>query len=440
MSTRSLPPNDLGAMFGKEDDPLRNMTGEDFAALLGLSKARTLQSESAIISGRPRLAEQALHGPAGNIVRTIEPHSEADTAAILLQFLAAFGNIIGPGPHCTVEATRHGLNVFVVLVGDSSKARKGTSWGHIRRLFHRVEAEWVANRVTGGLSSAEGLINEVRDEEAATDRRLMAVSDEFASVLKVMSREGNTLSPLLRSAWDSGDLKTLVKTNPLKATGAHISLIGHITQTELLKFLNGTEANNGFGNRLLWIWVTRSKFLPEGGAVPEQEMSALSIQVREAVQWAKNEREFRRDHTSRQLWATVYPELSRGQPGLLGAVTSRAEAQVLQLSAIYAALDQSAVIRVEHLWAALSLWDYCFASARYIFGDATGDPNADRIRDSLNAAGANGMNKTDLHAIFKRHISGDALDRAVKQLESMGIARRETMRSEGRSMEMWFAN
>ena len=73
------------------------------------------------------LAEPALYGLAGFAVRTLALHTEADPAAILLQFLAAFGNILGPAPHCTVGATRHGLNLFVVLVGESSKARKASS-------------------------------------------------------------------------------------------------------------------------------------------------------------------------------------------------------------------------------------------------------------------------------------------------------------------------
>jgi hypothetical protein len=35
-----------------------------------------------------------------------------------------------------------------VLVGESSKARKGTSWNQIRRLFAEVDHPWVAERVT----------------------------------------------------------------------------------------------------------------------------------------------------------------------------------------------------------------------------------------------------------------------------------------------------
>jgi len=92
----------------------------------------------------PTLAESAFYGLAGLAVRTLAPHTEADPAAILLQFLAAFGNLVGPAPHCTVGSTRHSLNLFVVLVGESSKARKGTSWRQIAGLFH--EADRVGSR------------------------------------------------------------------------------------------------------------------------------------------------------------------------------------------------------------------------------------------------------------------------------------------------------
>jgi hypothetical protein len=93
----------------------------------------------------PILAEAALYGVAGLAVCGLAPHSEAHPAAILLQLLAAFGNAVGPAPHCMVDATRHGLNLFVVLVGESSKARKGTSWNQIRRLFAEVDRPWSTN-------------------------------------------------------------------------------------------------------------------------------------------------------------------------------------------------------------------------------------------------------------------------------------------------------
>lgn len=72
---------------------------------------------------------------------------------------------------------------------------------------------------------------------------------------------------------------------------------------------------------------------------------------------------------------------------------------------IYAALDRSLVIELPRLEAALAVWEYCEASARYIFGDATGDPTADRILEALRAAGP--LNRTDISALFQRNVSAD---------------------------------
>src|SRR5271154_1786946 len=127
-------------------------------------------------SGYPRLPAAALHGLAGTVVRTIAPHTEAHPAAILLQLLAAFGNLLGRGPHCMVDATRHGLNLFVVLVGDSSKGRKGTSWSQIARLFSEVDHPWLSTRVSSARLAASGLVYALRDQQPPTDRRLLAFS------------------------------------------------------------------------------------------------------------------------------------------------------------------------------------------------------------------------------------------------------------------------
>ena len=49
------------------------------------------------------------------------------------------GNAIDRKPYFRVEADRHYLNLFTVLVGETSKARKGTSWGRVRWLLEQVD-------------------------------------------------------------------------------------------------------------------------------------------------------------------------------------------------------------------------------------------------------------------------------------------------------------
>ena len=79
--------------------------------------------ESGFPPAPAHLREAAFHGPAGEFVRTIEPHTEADPAATLIQFLLAFGNACGRGPGFRVESDEHGTNEFAAIVGDTVEGR-----------------------------------------------------------------------------------------------------------------------------------------------------------------------------------------------------------------------------------------------------------------------------------------------------------------------------
>jgi hypothetical protein len=384
--------------------------------------------------------QYALYGLAGQAVRTLAPHTEAQPEAILLQLLAAFGNVIGPGPHCMVGATRHTLNLFVVLVGESSKARKGTSWNQIARLFAEVDPAWTDNRVTSARLTARGLIG-ILGQEQAGDRRLLVLAEELASVLHTMGRSRSQLSPLLRCAWDSGPLRILDRDRLVQASGGHLSLIGHITQRELAESLHRTEAHNGFANRCLWAIAQRVRCLPDGGNLSAEELSALAGGLKRAVDWAQGHPEilFRRDHAASELWNDHYATLSQDRPGLHGTATGRAEAQVLRLSAIYAALDCSSIIRLPHLQAALTLCDYCSYSATTLFGNCVGDSIADRIREALQAA-ESGLTREQIRKLFHGHVSSHSIDQALEKLSSLQqvTSRSVSGRGRGRRTILWF--
>jgi len=408
------------------------------------------------------MAPEALHGLPGDFVRMVDPHTEADPAGLLVQFLVAMGNVIGRGPHFVAEGSKHYLNLFAALVGTTAKGRKGTSWAHTGNIATAVDEAW-KDRVVHGLSSGEGLIWAVRDpitqrqpvkekgrvtdyedvlvDPGVEDKRLLVVEGEFATALRVLGREGNILSAAVRNAWDTGDLRTLTKNSPAKATGAHISIIGHVTRDELLRYLGTTEAANGFANWFLWVCVRRSKVLPDGGRLHEVNMAPFVRRLRAAVEFARSVGELRRDEEARAIWHEVYPELSEGKPGLLGAVIARAEAQVMRLACLYAVLDMSNLVRREHLLAALAVWDYCEASARFIFGDALGDPVADEILRALRAAGEEGMTRTAIREdLFQRNMPSRRIQRALAVLVEAGLVSVERVTDTGgRPAEIYLA-
>jgi hypothetical protein len=404
-----------------------------------------------------QLDPAAFYGLAGEVVEAMAPHTEADPAALLLNFLVWFGNAAGRSARALAEADRHGTNLFVVLVGESAKGRKGSATGHIRELFQIIDPDWADRRILGGASSGEGIIWAVRDpiektqavkergkytgdyqtvidDQGVSDKRMLLVEPEFASVLKVMAREGNTLSNLIRQSWDSGNLRTLTKNSPTVATGAHISILGHVTKEELLRYLSDTEAGNGFANRFLFIWTKRANILPEGGGIIDY--NKLAGPVKNMLERAQAMPTLERDVDAKKAWAFIYEELSEGKLGLFGAVTAQAEAQVLRLSVIYAALDGSSAIKPAHLEAALAVWEYAEASAKHIFGDATGDSIADRILGALNLGE---RNRTDINHLFQRHMSAKRIEQALNFLLALKKANYRMRESGGRSEEVWFA-
>jgi len=429
------------------------------AAWLGI----VLRAADAIpIASQPQwpqdAAPEAFYGLAGDIVRTLEPHTEADPLALLSNVLGLFGNVVGYQPYFVTEQDRHGLRLFTIQVGETAKGRKGVAHEIARRLFLQAAPEWAASNITTGLSSGEGLIWAVRDpiekqepikekgrvlgyqtvlvDEGIGDKRLMVVEPEFARTLRVMMRDGNILSAVIRQAWDTGNLRVLTKSTPAKATEANISIVGHITKAELLRYLDDSEAFNGFANRFLWVCVRRSKVLPEGGSVNEEEIAALARRVGEAIRFGQGVRQMVRDDDARAIWREVYASLSEGKPGLFGAVIGRAEAQVVRLACIYALLDKSSVVRANHLLAALAFWERCEACARYIFGDRTGDPVADTILAALRAGP---LSQTQISHLFRRHQPAGRIATALASLEQAGLVTSEERETGGRPERVWTA-
>lgn len=387
---------------------------------------------------------KALYGLAGDIVRAIEPHSEADPTALLVQLIVAFGNVAKRTAYFVAEADRHHMNLFTVIVGDSSRGRKGSSLGYIRSLMEEADENW-AGVISGGLTSGEGLVHHVRDEDGGfmpgairQGKRALVVESEFASVLKAQSRQGSTLSTIIRQAWDTGNLSVMRRDSPDKATNAHISIIGHITGDELRQCLNGTDTVNGYANRFLWVVSRRSKKLPEGGYFNLADHAPLIARLKKAIEFAGTVGEMKRDEEARELWREIYGHIDDELPsGRLEAILSRAEAQIMRLACVYALLDCSNIVRRVHLEAAKAVWDYSVASTRYVFGSYVLGKKAQKFLDLLHEAGTAGLNKTDLFR--KNGGRSDGLNEALAELEQTGYAFSVRIPTDGRDEERWFA-
>jgi hypothetical protein len=258
-----------------------------------------------------------------------------------------------------------------------------------------------------------------------------------------MTRPGNTVSRIIRDAWDGRSyIESLTKNSPARVTEPMISIISHITIEELREALDRTAMANGYANRFLFACVRRGQLLPHGGNKDDEVIRDLGSKIAEALTKARCLERITMTQPAAKRWEKIYTAMSVEHPGLLGAITARAEAQTLRLALVYAVTDGANEIDGAHLEAALALWRYSETSAKLIFGDTTGDPLADEILRALRANFTTGMTRTDLGQMFRHspHRAG-AIGAALLRLQQLGMVccDQSARPGPGRPSERWLA-
>jgi hypothetical protein len=194
----------------------------------------------------PILDSATYYSHAGEIVRDIEPQTEADPAALVFSILTLAGNMSGKNTRAFIHDDEHPPRLFTVIAGGSNTGAKGTGYAALRPFFRAADDSWFGNRVLGGFGSGEAIIAELQSKENEPfDPRLLVLETELARVLAVNSRESSTSSMTIRQAWDGHNLENRRSKDKVVARIHHVSMLAHITPDELLARLTENDSTNG---------------------------------------------------------------------------------------------------------------------------------------------------------------------------------------------------
>ncbi|MCR4514662.1 YfjI family protein [Aeromicrobium sp. 50.2.37] len=422
--------------------------------LLGLDPAATFEEQGRARLARlqaqreqpPVLGKAALAGLAGEVIRAKSPDTEATDAAMLITLLTAFSAMSGRGSWVMVGDQKHHPVVFSVVVGGTSRDRKGTSLAAVKPVLEAADdpdAPFLTTRVARGIGSGEALIQEVAGAAKAADggprgkslsetndQRLLVIETEYGRLLTVGARQGSTLSMTVRSAWDGDPLANTTKGQRLLADSAHICILGHVTQDELRRKMAAGDDANGYANRFLHVLSRRETLLPEPRQLSETETKRLADKLRSAITFASSAREVTRSQEFRTDWDRVYRVIESQPDGgpMFGNMTARASAHILRLSLVYALLDQSHELQPRHLRAALAVWEYAEATVAYLWGPSLGSARLDKLADLLTAE-PEGLTITAIHRRFSNNMQKHEVDDLVQLLVKMGMAKTQRRQS-----------
>lgn len=374
----------------------------------------------------PALADEGWHGPFGEYALLASAYTEADPVGILACLLAAFGAVVGPSPHMNAGNVRHPVNIGVVLVGQSAKARKGSAFAAADQVLRAAEPAFRKARVLGGFNSGEAMADAFRGVDGGpVEPRLLVLEPEFCRFLAAASRDGSSMSQMARHAWDGWPLETRARSLKVVVDQHHLAVVAQTTAEELRARLRADDVYNGFANRFLWVGVRRGELQPNGGNVPAEAITYASNAMTKAIHKARRKSLMNRNAAGETRWDQVYREIAADDPGgPIGGATNRGDAQTLRLAMLYALADGAASISEVHVDAAFALWRYCRASAAWIWGDgAAVGPLETKLIEALRRAAPGGLNRSDVHGVLHNHASGAEIDALVRQLEQRGLVK-----------------
>jgi len=399
--------------------------------------------DSELLNPPPELDPLALHGVLKEACEVSTRFSEASKVAVAANIISTFSAIVGRTAYQHIGDGVCHARPFFLLTGKTGKARKGTSEYTPKRLFDAVETMLgedytPAKRHEGGLSTGEGLGWTIRDdtldedgelvEAGVKDKRLYISEAEFAGTMAAASREKNNLSATIRTAWDGKTISPLVKNAKWCTTNPHIIITGHITSAELLDRMSDVDAQSGFMNRFVILHIVRPKLVPLPKRTPDADVQRIAALFAEAVIFARGNDEQANDGLEMKLspdainyWCGRYKALTKEENGLAGVLLVRTEIYCRMFAMIFALLDKSAIIEVEHIKAALAWIKYWRDSVRYIFQTLAAKAEASKMNDTAKSvyefiSSSPKCTRTELTSHFKNKLNSSEITQGLNYL------------------------
>jgi len=399
--------------------------------------------DSELLNPPPELEPIALHGILKKACDVSTRYSEASKVAVAANILSTFSAIIGRTAYQHIGDGVCHARPFFLLTGKTGKARKGTSEYTPKRIFDAVEKllgedYTPAKRHEGGLSTGEGLGWTIRDdtldeagevtEVGVKDKRLYISEAEFAGTMAAASREKNNLSATIRTAWDGKNISPLVKNAKWCTTNPHIVITGHITSAELLDRMSDVDAQSGFMNRFIILHIVRPKLVPLPKRTPDEDVQQIAAHFAESVIFARGDNEGENNGLEMKLspdaikyWCGRYKGLTKEDNGLAGVLLVRTEIYCRMFAMIFALLDKSAIIEVDHIKAALAWIKYWRESVRYIFQTLAAKAEASKMNDTAKGVyeficSNSKCTRTELTSHFKNKLNSSEITQGLNYL------------------------
>jgi hypothetical protein len=290
----------------------------------------------------------------------VGPCTEAPVEFHLITLIVAIGCLIGRRcwvmmPHATFP------NFYALLIGETGDSRKTTAYRFgidlLRDVSDRIDAKV---KPLFGLASIEGLAAAMKDGDSAEAFRILAVEDEFKSLIrKGQQKSTSNLIPRLTELYNTlARFEVNTKADRIVIQDPFLSVISSTTDTWFAECMSESEISGGFLNRWVVLRGKSDKLIAFPEPVDDGKWQRLVHDLAQAVQRASGR--FTLSDGAKEVYSEFYRLFrTRQGEGLLLEATSRGHLHAIKFGLVYAVLAGHSQIEADDIKRGIALAVHC---------------------------------------------------------------------------------
>ncbi|MFC1616836.1 DUF3987 domain-containing protein, partial [Candidatus Margulisiibacteriota bacterium] len=369
-----------------------------------------------------------------------EKMTEADRRAIKSTLMAGLGNQYGGRLKVKLGSIKSPLILNILIVGETSKGRKGEAIDKALDILKVVNPSWIENNISSGLKTGPGLIQTIinKKEDVNGYKKLFIIEEEGGTLFNLAYQKDNNTHALIRITFDQKPLQNMTVTNPQSVKDYLLTVIVCITPKELEEVMPKLFIHNGSINRFGVQEAIKENSVAIPGEINISGINSEIDQLKKAVKLSQKLEYIELSQQAKQRWTTVYQRIEiMHNNEELGDATARAHQQILRMSAILALSELSEVIENEHIDTAYNYWKSYAASAYNLFCQKIADKNLKKLLTALQRS-KKGLTRTQIrNDVFQRNKKQEEIDTLLNSLKKRNLARMTEVKTKGRPAQKW---
>lgn len=338
------------------------------------------------------------------------------------------------------------MNLYTILVANSGVTRKSAAVSVARKIAQTLFEDDPLLQLIEGKTTAESLERLLHERSTATGSAGVAIAVSELATFLGTERYNATIPVLLTDLYDCPTERRsggTISRGSVIQTNVFVNFISASTPAWLFRSVNPSVVEGGFTSRCIFVCAEQPKRrIAWGSDVSSRDTGPLVCRLRDIRTQGRNYRTITINDRALARFRNWYAKRKTSLDSFRSSFESREDAHILRLAAFLCINDNTWVIQVSHIVAAIKI----IANVKFEAGKLFQGTNSrtkfilgvERLSDALMVSGLTPVTRSQLYLKCRSHLDNMEFSALLDVMAELGVIQRVELKhlGAGRPVEM----